>query len=914
MLKPFQIKDLHRSPSQSHEDLSGRPSSSRGVVQISAADYDDIASNHPRARLTYLDDDDGDQITVGSSLELSQRLDEQVAIETRLDNFQPSQDELAPMHIFDIRRSNSVTELWRQFEKKNNDSVRSQQVVIDIAAPADPANDEREHKEEPDSNDTITTSPPRDGDQPFMAVFEAELANVLNSADNIGDRAAQPEPSSASVPPFPNTGSQRTPHPLEVIAATFLYHLVNGANSVQSELSSRLPELQDQLRNAQRTVPENVRTSLQSLLATIEAHMRIAFNNLPDNGRQLAEDAINAGRPVAENAADGLRMMASEFNEAGRTLFSAFENEFGRFGLNGSTTTSERPHPTPSPFTGSTSNGPVSPDPTSRDADIHPGDSEMQEKEAADSGPSSAPNPEVGAYTTPPDAKRHQGPPFPPQYPPWQAPWDPVRPTRHHRPPPPRPPGTVGPHNLHGAPPMPPPKETSNIPDSQSEVLEKKALFIGNVGYKVTERMIQDVFASKGFIVSAHLPQDSNTGRHAGFGYIDFPSIHPAIAAIHALQGVHIDGHAINLEFTDDALIESVCPSERPSHAEPSTLYETYTRQELPSESKGSGASALEQKDSGVSVDQSARARRAGRRKSVTFQERDLSSLDLKDTKGKPKEIPVRLQSPPLIDLSTDNPTSQHKSDEVHNHFPTLNPELEMSRFPPVSQLEAQLFANQQQGRAIGTESDATTSQMATGPDLLPEFQSASSYYPAGPGDETSSMIFAGRQKQRGSGGPGLHRSSTMTFTRREGEPLGMPNPTSSDGPSNVNPLRRHATERHSLRRGPRDSTETDTWARLDRRERRRSRRSSYHSIPGSFPVEEAPQPAASGPPDASVKAKESDIDRCVSSLMDMGYGTADDGGRSRMAVYAAASNGSLYDAIEMIEEERKVYARHCRE
>lgn len=60
MLKPFQIKDQQGSPSSNPIG----PSAIRGV-QISASDYDDLASNHPRARLTYLDDDDGDQITVG---------------------------------------------------------------------------------------------------------------------------------------------------------------------------------------------------------------------------------------------------------------------------------------------------------------------------------------------------------------------------------------------------------------------------------------------------------------------------------------------------------------------------------------------------------------------------------------------------------------------------------------------------------------------------------------------------------------------------------------------------------------------------------------------------------------------------------------------------------------------------------
>jgi hypothetical protein len=61
MLKPFQIRDLHGSSSRDQEEPLNR---SNGAVQISAVDYDHLASTHPRARLNYLDDDDGDNIEV----------------------------------------------------------------------------------------------------------------------------------------------------------------------------------------------------------------------------------------------------------------------------------------------------------------------------------------------------------------------------------------------------------------------------------------------------------------------------------------------------------------------------------------------------------------------------------------------------------------------------------------------------------------------------------------------------------------------------------------------------------------------------------------------------------------------------------------------------------------------------------
>lgn len=61
MLKPFQIRNLHVSSTTGYKEHSDRR---HGVIQLSVVDYDDLASSHPRARLTYLDDDDGDEVTV----------------------------------------------------------------------------------------------------------------------------------------------------------------------------------------------------------------------------------------------------------------------------------------------------------------------------------------------------------------------------------------------------------------------------------------------------------------------------------------------------------------------------------------------------------------------------------------------------------------------------------------------------------------------------------------------------------------------------------------------------------------------------------------------------------------------------------------------------------------------------------
>ena len=49
-------------------------------------------------------------------------------------------------------------------------------------------------------------------------------------------------------------------------------------------------------------------------------------------------------------------------------------------------------------------------------------------------------------------------------------------------------------------------------------------------------------------------------------------------------------------------------------------------------------------------------------------------------------------------------------------------------------------------------------------------------------------------------------------------------------------------------------------------------------------------------------------VQSCVEQLKNLGFGTEKDGGVKRLVVYAQAANGNLEDAMDMIDEERKVY------
>ncbi|QQK40983.1 RNA binding protein, putative [Penicillium digitatum] len=936
MLKPFQVRNLRVSTHQEPEQLAD-PRAPPGVVQISATDYDELASNHPRARLTYMDvDDDDETITVGSALELSQRLDEPLDTNTQLESVEPSPDDISPMHVFDIHRSNSVTELWKRFEH----NVPKQDLAEQHEVPVH-----------------ITTSPSVSADQPqpLMEAFEAELAKMFNAADSLESPAPLLPNSAPTIESSVNVNSGRSPHPVEILATQVLDQLIHGATMLQSEWRTKIPGLQRQLQNAQRqfenaqkSLPENVEASLRALLITVEAHLRTAFYNLPDGGRQMAEDAFQAGRPVAETAADGLRMMASELNEVGKTLFAAFESEFGRAVSTASTSnsTSEVPNPGASgpsfniaAYNEATASGTT----CSQNSNANPSRTATNEKSTAGLGESSPPD--AAQAGVPPNPSRH-GQPTPVQSnhwapPSWPAPsWNPFQ--TYHAPPPPcpsLPPALLpnftywpqGPPAFASRPPPvfnAPSKTTHTSQTKSGEWKNKpatKSLFIGNVGFKVTDKMIQDVFAAKGFLVKVDLPLETASGRHAGFGYVHFPSEYPAFAAMDALQGAVIDGHSINLEPMYHPPIESTNG--------PRT--KTSITNNAPSERNSTISGPFSSPFPDRLQKSPCKPRKTeNRRKSVNFVEL-TQNVDLGQ---------AQTESSALLDSPSDDPafsarfpsllpeTSAHHIDPLSDRGVSSYSHTE-SHFPPVSQWEAQVLANRQE-RPV-TEPTASDTKHPEGPSthalpLHPTRKAFGQSQPASHLDAAankSSVVDAGQPSD-------FSKAIRDPLVYSFGVEETMRPVVDLNGPQTATKLKRRATEHkphnpnhwhasetdshHPLNhsasmRHPGDRSHgpagTDAWARLSRRERKSA--SSRVQIPGSFPVENTTRVELSSTRGTSVpESDDTAVERCVSALVDMGYGAEQEGGRSRMAVYAAMANGDLMDAIDMIEEERSIYDR----
>jgi cold-inducible RNA-binding protein len=74
-----------------------------------------------------------------------------------------------------------------------------------------------------------------------------------------------------------------------------------------------------------------------------------------------------------------------------------------------------------------------------------------------------------------------------------------------------------------------------------------KKLYVGNLGYSVTDSDLQTMFQAHGTVQSAQVIMDRDAGRSKGFGFVEMGSDQEAQAAIAALNGQDSDGRALTV-------------------------------------------------------------------------------------------------------------------------------------------------------------------------------------------------------------------------------------------------------------------------------------------------------------------------------------------------------------------------------
>lgn len=860
-----------------------------------------------------------------------------------------------PMHIFDIRRSNSVTGLWKKFEYTPQSYIAQ---GTEVAGTEQRSDDEASPVLETDAADANgqLNSAAAGPSEPLLAAFEAELARILNVP---GPSSSQGE-AQGGYPllavPQSQTDSGSPQNPADAFAQA-VRNMVNGAQLISSGVRSRIPDFERQLRDIQQAVPGHVENTMQSAFTLMESRVRNlteALHNAAAATGQGSDDLLRE-TPMAATTVNSLRTMASELGQMGHTLFTAFESELG---YNPSRTQEQRTgedsyeshqleaqtqpaSAIESPVNASSSVPEMQgtrPTDLSEDEKECLGSNKVKDVRSDDN--SKAPNdnensgastqtqqidhsqpptsyqdgyrqhPGFGVHHHPPIGPLHRMPaphgpfhyhrPYPPPSMPLpsfsSSPWQPhpIHPWSHFPPHPPRP----HPHNPHAwrpvwprpvhrphiphharrldrdEPTADPSNASQNGPASETRQAANKTLFVGNVGFNVTEKMIQSVFESQGFLVDVHLPVQSETGKHAGFGYLYFASIHAAKGALEALQGIHIDGHSINLEFSDHSPITNV----RTSHND----------EQSASQSDSASRKAGKLPEARELIDTSTEA--------TTGSLADNTLRPASSVPGANNPSNSRTEIPGLLDRDTEDsgfsarypslvpeasPRLSRTGKFTSGRFPRLSPESQMDRFPPVSQLDAHMMANQRPEEGH-REGDANMYSL-----LNPNKSEIQERNP-------QTLGHTGRGHQRRCD-PQLRRSTSMMSPQLS--PSARPETNSA-----FTDLRRRATELNRR-------ASTDLRREAGRRAwqpvpSEGSRSGRFGSLPGTQHQD------LSSNNNADYPSTINRIDKCVEALVSLGYGSSEEGGHHRLGVYAAAADGKVNDAIEMIEDERKAYAQ----
>jgi RNA recognition motif-containing protein len=74
-----------------------------------------------------------------------------------------------------------------------------------------------------------------------------------------------------------------------------------------------------------------------------------------------------------------------------------------------------------------------------------------------------------------------------------------------------------------------------------------RKLYVGNLGYGVTDSDLSKMFEPYGTVESAQVLMDRDTGRSKGFGFVEMKSDQEAQAAITALNGQESNGRQLTV-------------------------------------------------------------------------------------------------------------------------------------------------------------------------------------------------------------------------------------------------------------------------------------------------------------------------------------------------------------------------------
>lgn len=81
----------------------------------------------------------------------------------------------------------------------------------------------------------------------------------------------------------------------------------------------------------------------------------------------------------------------------------------------------------------------------------------------------------------------------------------------------------------------------------QEQETRVMSIYVGNLNYEVTQEDLTEVFAEYGTVKRVHLPEDRETGRKRGFGFVEMESEQQEEEAISNLDEAEWMGRTIRV-------------------------------------------------------------------------------------------------------------------------------------------------------------------------------------------------------------------------------------------------------------------------------------------------------------------------------------------------------------------------------
>lgn len=506
----------------------------------------------------------------------------------------------------------------------------------------------------------------------------------------------------------------------------------------------------------------------------------------------------------------------------------------------------------------------------------------------------------------------------------------------------------------------------SGIQPTDETTSDRHTLFIGNVPCEVNESEISNILLEKGFVGKISFPRVQPDTSHCGFAYVHFPTKFAAAGALQALQGTSLGGQMINVEFAQDAPqtersvpVPTADAIPQPAEAVPAPELQVTGQPEVPL--RNSFPSRQSSTPAPLGLPQTELRSRTDQPPTVPpknyaepRKENVMAISSLMDTDNPGPDFSARfpslMNSAPTQSSRPGQQGQQNKSNQPIAPSRMFSPGLAMERYPSISQLEGMPTADAVSSlRASETHQAPTTlrrsrttlerkprraHEIRDSRDSRDVLRDVHDVHSALREQRMVARELAGKGTVRdaqNSQNAGDHKESRDARVAREIDA------SSSTPLETYASLRRSMTERrhgHGSHGHPEPPVRHSRSLRLPRSAPRTQSVQFAPVTEGLFPSREtAPTPQRpSWPPSrASVRApvaapaassgfpgplgrptqsswpSRTPVDQCISHLRTLGFGGSNEAD-SRLRVYAEASNAVLADAIEMIEEERRAY------